>query len=135
MKTKEITLCGKQVTLAYCFATEIAYKEIADEEMLDFIRYAIDALQQGRDPDAKRSLSAIYACIIAYAEATAEEGKSAIYPFTIKELMNNVSPSEYITAMLAVIDIRNQFYHTPKGDEATASEASASDNEEPEKNA
>ena len=29
MIKKEVTLCGKQVTLAYCFATEIGYKILA----------------------------------------------------------------------------------------------------------
>ena len=28
MITKEITLCGRQVTLAYCFATEIAFRDL-----------------------------------------------------------------------------------------------------------
>ena len=36
MITKEITLCSKQVTLAYCYATEIAYKDLANEDMLDY---------------------------------------------------------------------------------------------------
>ena len=33
MKTKEIKIAGKDVTLAYCFGTEIGYKMLTDEEI------------------------------------------------------------------------------------------------------
>ena len=141
MKTKQITLCGKQVTLAYCYATEIAYKGIADEEIIDFIQHAIDSIKEEKDPDTKRTLSAIYACIIAYTEANTEDGKEAVYPLSMKQLMNDITPAEFGIALLSVLELRNEFYHTTKGDEATASDAAAvpdasqSGNEEQEKNA
>ena len=34
MITREVTLCGKQVTLAYCYATEIAYKDLTNEDII-----------------------------------------------------------------------------------------------------
>ena len=36
MKQKEIKLCGKQVMLAYCFATEIAFKNFTGENIENF---------------------------------------------------------------------------------------------------
>ena len=44
MITKEITLLGKPITLAYCFGTEISYKLLADEECTDFIKEVIIGL-------------------------------------------------------------------------------------------
>ena len=36
MKTKEITVCGRQVVLAYCFATELAFKNFTGIEIEEF---------------------------------------------------------------------------------------------------
>jgi integral membrane protein (TIGR00529 family) len=68
MITKEITLCSRQVTLAYCYATEIAYKDLADEDMLDYAKHALESIQAQRDPDIKRTIFAIIACMMAYYE-------------------------------------------------------------------
>lgn len=141
MKTKEITICGKQVTLAYCYATEIAYKDIADEDMIDFVQHAIDCLKQEKDPDIKRTLSAIFACIIAYAEAITEDGKETVYPVTMKEIMKDISPAEIGVALLTIIELRTQFYRTTQSDDAAVnadaavSDASPSESEEQAKNA
>ena len=66
MIKKEITLCGKAVTLAYCYATEIAYKKLADDDMLDYAKHAIESIQSERNPDTERTLYAIIACMMAY---------------------------------------------------------------------
>ena len=63
MKTKEITICGKQVMLAYCFATELAFKNFTGLEIEDFdptnrdhiiymILSAVAAYYQKREEDA-----------------------------------------------------------------------------------
>ena len=49
MITREVTLCGKQVTLAYCYATEIAYKDFTGEDIIKYIRYAIECIQSKED--------------------------------------------------------------------------------------
>ena len=61
MIKKEITICSKQVTLAYCYATEIAYKDLADEDMLEYAKHALESIQAQRDPDIKRTIFAIIA--------------------------------------------------------------------------
>jgi hypothetical protein len=37
MITKEVTICGKQVMLAYCYATEISYKVLTDKNIEVFM--------------------------------------------------------------------------------------------------
>lgn len=117
MKTKEITICGKQVTLAFCYAAEIAYKDITGEDMIDFIRHAIECINQQRDPDAKKTISAILSCATAYDQSQEEPGKEVPSQLTAKELMNNAKPAEFGMALLAVLDLRAQFYHVAKTDE------------------
>lgn len=132
MKTKEITICGKQVTLAYCYATEIIYKDITGEDLIDFVQHAIACIREQKDPDAKRTLSVILSLAMAYDQWKAEDGKEAQQQLTLKELMNEAQPAEIGMAMLAVIDLRGQFYHVSKSDEE---EVKADEKEGEEKNA
>jgi hypothetical protein len=110
MITKEITLCSKQVTLAYCYATEIAYKDLAEEDMLDYAKHAIESIQAQRDPDIKRTIFAIIACMMAYYE---DADKA---PVKDSEIMREATPVEIGTAMLTILSMRQEFYHVPKGE-------------------
>ena len=109
MITREVTLCGKQVTLAYCYATEIAYKDLTNEDIIKYIRYAIECIQSKEDPDIKQSVFAIVACMIAYSQSKNEEET----PVTEKELMLHMSPLELGKAVLAIISMRLEFYKVP----------------------
>ena len=110
MITKEITLCGKQVTLAYCYATEIAYKEMSDEDIFDYAKAAVEAIQSQRDPDIKRTIFAIIACMMAYYE---DKDKA---PVKDSEIMREATPVEIGTAMLTILSMRSEFYHVPTGE-------------------
>ena len=110
MITKEITICGKQVTLAYCYATEIAYKEMSDEDIFDYAQAAVEAIQAQRDPDIKKTIYAIIACMMAYYE---DKDKA---PVKDSEIMREATPVEIGTAMLTILTMRSEFYHVPKGE-------------------
>ena len=125
MITKEITLCSKQVTLAYCYATEIAYKDLADEDMLDYAKHAIDSIHAQRDPDIKRTIFAIIACMMAYYE---DADKA---PVKDSEIMREATPVEIGTAMLTILSMRSEFYHVPTGEP----EDKLKDGQDAEKNA
>lgn len=110
MITKEITICSKQVTLGYCYATEIAYKDLANEDMLDYAKHAIESIQAERDPDIKRTILAIIACMMAYYE---DADKA---PVKDSDIMKEATPVELGTAMLTILSMRNDFYHVPSGE-------------------
>lgn len=110
MITKEVTLCSKQVTLAYCYATEIAYKDMSDEDMIDYARHVIDSINAQRDPDVKRTIMAITACMMAYYE---DADKA---PVTDGDIMRQSTPVEIGTAMLTILNMRQEFYHIPTGE-------------------
>ena len=125
MITKEITICSKQVTLAYCYATEIAYKDLADEDMLDYAKHAIDSIHAQRDPDIKRTIFAIIACMMAYYEDADRT------PVKDSEIMREATPVEIGTAMLTILSMRSEFYHVPTGEP----EDKPKDGQDDEKNA
>ena len=110
MITKEITLCSKQVTLAYCYATEIAYKEMSDEDIFDYAKAAVEAIQAQRAPDIKKTILAIIASMMAYYE---DKDKA---PVKDSEIMREATPVEIGTAMLTILSMRSEFYHVPSGE-------------------
>jgi hypothetical protein len=108
MITKEITILGKPVTLAYCFATEISYKILADEDIHTFLQEAVNAINEKRMPDIRRSSYLLLAAMNAYYES---KGKKT--PITDKQLMYEVSPEEMGTAIGTVIGLWLEFNHIP----------------------
>ena len=132
MLQKEITLCGRQVTLAYCYATEIAYKDLSEENIADYIKEAVACIQAETDPDVKHTIYAILACMLAYYQS---QGKEA--PLTDTDLMNDAKPAELGAAIFTIIGMRMDFYHVPKGepkDATTIPDASPSGTEDKGKN-
>ena len=110
MITKEITLCSKQVTLAYCYATEIAYKDLTNEDMFEYAQAVVEAIKLERDPDVKKTIYAIISCMIAYYE---DESKT---PVKDSDIMKNATPVEIGTAMLTILTMRQEFYRIPSGE-------------------
>lgn len=125
MKTKEITLCSQQVTLAYCYATEISYKIISGEDITDFITEAIGNIQQQKMPELRKSIYLILASLQAFYESQSQKS-----PVSDKQLMFEATPAELGTAIGTIIGLRSEFYYIPK-DEIDESKNTNSD----EKNA
>lgn len=111
MKKQEITIVGKPVTLGYCYATEIAYKELAGEEIQDFMPEVYSSLssQTPRMPDIKKSIYLILSAVTAYYESVKQAA-----PVTDSDLLNEVSPAEIGTALGTVLKLRADFYNVPK---------------------
>lgn len=107
MIKKEITICGKPVTLAYCYATEIAYKDCSGEDILAFLTEALPLIQQKQMPDVKKTLFLIIASMLSYYEDDVK------LPVTDKDMMHEATPEDIGTALGTIIALRAQFYHIP----------------------
>jgi len=123
MTKKEITICGKTVTLAYCFATEISYKILSDEDITQFMQDCIAAVQEETMPDTRRSIYAILAAMSAYYESVKQPA-----PLTDEDLMFNASPLEIVTALVILITLRAEFYHIPSSEPKDKEEGDGSKN-------
>ena len=74
MIKREITICGKQVTLGYCFATEIGYRANADEDIETFITEVVEMFTNHQAvPDRQKCIYLIYASILAYYQSRKED--------------------------------------------------------------
>ena len=97
MKTKEITICGKQVTLAYCYATEIAFR--------NFTGVSIDKFDS---ENPEQAIYLILACIQSY--CLANDTKPAVQD---TDLIYNANSSELIEAVKTVFELRIEWYNLP----------------------
>ena len=112
---EEITIAGKSVTLGYCYATEIAYKDLSGEDIADIIQETIAAInvKPARMPDAKRSIYLVLAAVMAYYQSKDEDA-----PIKDTDLMRETSPLELGIALGTIINLRAKFYNIPKGEPA-----------------
>lgn len=110
---EEITIAGKPVILGYCYATEIAYKDMAGEDIANIIQETIAVVntKQARIPDTKRSIYLVLAAIMAYYESKSEKA-----PIKDTDLMNDTTPLELGTALGTIINLWAKFYNIPAGE-------------------
>ena len=113
MITKEITIGGKSVTLAYCYATEISYKLLSDEDVNAFMQEVHECMnaEPQRMPDIRKTIFLILAAVSAYYESKGEG-----LPIDDKTLMYETTPEEMGTALGVVLGLRGQFYAVPSGE-------------------
>ena len=100
MKTKTITIAGKLVNLAYCYATEIGFCDITETSIAN-----IDTT------NPKHVIALIMAAFLAY-----YEGKKEECPIKASEIMYNADPSEITDAFIAVMELRLAWYKLPTGE-------------------
>lgn len=110
---EEITLAGKPVTLGYCYATEIAYKDLSDEDIAAILQETIACVnaKPKRVPDTKRSIYLVLAAIMAYYQSKDEDA-----PIKDTDLMNETTPMELGTALGTIINLWAKFYNIPTGE-------------------
>ena len=111
MKKKEITLAGKKVTVAYCYATEIAFKDLSGQDIAEFMGEVGEAITANKMPDVKKSIFLLVAAIMSYYETKKEDA-----PITDAQIMTDATPLEMGAAIGAVLNLRSEFYALPEGE-------------------
>lgn len=115
MKKETIKFIGKDVTLAYCYATEIAYKDMADEDISVYMQEIFTSSQKGEMPDVKKAVYLILAAMMAYYNSTGEE-----CPVKDTDIMNEATPEEFGAAIASVINLWKAFYKVPTSEKKPA---------------
>ena len=111
MVQQQIKLCGKEITIGYCFATEINFANFTEGDNAPrFIADAatkMDALTKGGTdtPDIRKAIYIILSAALAYYSSIDQE-----LPISDKDLMFCDDPSEIYTALSAVIILYGKFY-------------------------
>ena len=111
MKKKEITLAGKKVMVAYCYATEIAFKDLSGQDIADFMAEVGEAIAANKMPDVKKSIFLLVAAIMSFYETKKEDA-----PISDAQIMTDATPLEMGAAIGAVLNLRSEFYALPEGE-------------------
>lgn len=122
MVQQTVKLCGKDITLGYCFATEINYTNLTDGDNAPrYITDAIskfDAIKKGSNemPDVEKAIYLILSSALAYYSSIDEQ-----MPIADKDLMFSGNPTEIYEALGTVIILYGKFYHLIPEEAAKAS--------------
>ncbi len=107
MKEATIKIAGKEVKVAYCYATEILFSDYTGQEFSEFIKEAV--VDKNTQSSSKKVLYAILSAIIAYSLSKNED--AAVID---TDIMFNAQPQEIIDAFTIIISLYNDWYQLPK---------------------
>ena len=119
MKKKKVKIAGKQVWLAYCYATELAFYDMTDTDINDFFKEFFSPNKEEDDEEKKKKesrklkliLYAIFAAAFSYSESVERDCE-----IDHKTLMFHAKPAEITDAFACVIELRNEWYKLPSND-------------------
>lgn len=98
MKEGCVTICGKEVKVAYCAATENGFEDVRGKSIFDI--------------DFKRQQDIVALCLCAIVSAYARSGETA--PVDGDTLLYDATPKELTTLMTEVMRLRGEWYEVPK---------------------
>lgn len=117
MTEKTITICGKDVTILYCAATETGYERLAQKGIDVFLPTF------GPNPDKPEETimtapptanTEDYLQLAIAAIVAASESKKQEVPITADDLLYQASKQEVTALITAVIELRNEWYGLSK---------------------
>lgn len=111
MLNKIIEIAGKKAYAGYCYATEIAYKDLAKQDINDFIVEVQEAYDNKKLPDIKKAVYLILSSMMSYYQSIGEDS-----PIKDNDIMYGSTSAELVSALATVITLRTEFYHIPEGE-------------------
>ena len=136
MTKKTITICGKEIEIFYCAATENGYERMSGKQINVFVptfnknekgETVIDKLPEATNEDY---LTLAIAGIVA-ADSYYERESS----ITSKEIIYEAEPKDVQELITTIIDLRNEWYSVPKVVEESVKKESEDQKPEDPKNA
>lgn len=113
MTEKTITICGEQVKMRYCAATEIGYEKLSDKSSAIFVPEVIKD-ENGTITDVKQNATlsdfvqlAIAGIIAAY------DSENDDAPVTAKQILNEAAGNEVSKMVTTIVELRNDWYNVP----------------------
>lgn len=141
MTEKTINLCGKDVPILYCAATETGFERLSGKPISVFVpTFGRDE----KDPDkvvitepptatTEDYLQLGIAAIVAASEAARarHRGKEAALPVSTEDILYKASKDEVTELVTVTIQLRNEWYGISKVMEASDAAPSADDEDKP----
>ena len=112
MNTKTITICGKEVEMLYCAATETGYESLTGKSCEIFIPQVIKD-EQGQEKVQMRAATSDYLSLGTAAIVAAYTRRGEDAPITADDILYNATSKEVTTLITTVIELRNAWYRIP----------------------
>ena len=109
MKEKEITIAGKQVHITYCYATEIAFADLAGKDIQQFFN-------EITNPTAATQRDVFNLIIASATPYYSQRGEEVPKGFA-DDIMYSADPSDITKAVEAIISLRAEWYKLPASEE------------------
>ena len=136
MTKKTITICGKEVEIFYCAATENGFERMSGKEISVFVptfktneegKTVIDNMPEATNEDyLQLAIAGIVAADTYYGREPS---------ITSKEIIYEAKPQECQELLTAIVELRNEWYSVPKTVEDTIKKESDGQKPEESKNA
>ena len=112
MNAKTITICGKDVELLYCAATETGYESLSGQSCEIFIP-EISKDKKGKEQIRMRATTRDYIQLAAAAIVAAYTSKGEDAPVTADDILYNATSQEVTKLITTVVELRNAWYQVP----------------------
>ena len=109
MNAKTITICGKEVEMLYCAATETGYESISGQSCEIFIP-EISKDDKGKEQIRMRATTRDYIQLAVAAVIAAYTRKGEDAPVTADDILYNATSQEVTKLITTVIELRNAWY-------------------------
>ena len=115
MKEREISICGKQVKMIYCTATENTFEEISGKSISVFVpKFGKD--EEGKDiitePAEAKIGDYVSLAIAGIVAAYVKDKKDT--PISTEDVLYNCPPAERNDMIVTITELRNEWYSIPK---------------------
>ena len=110
---KTIQICGKQVTMRYCAATETGYEKITGKSSAIFVP-EIEKDEDGNIKSVKQNAKTEDFIILAVAAIIAAyQRKKEDAPITADDIIYEANPEEVTELLKTICELRNEWYNIP----------------------
>ena len=126
---RTIHICGKDIRMIYCAATENGYEELSGKSIFSFVP-TVTKNDKGEDevqPAAATSKDYMMLSIASIIAASEQQGVEV--PITSKDILYEATAQEVSQMLLAIVELRNEWYKVP--DVAKEDEKPADDGDKP----
>lgn len=110
---KTIQICGKQVTMRYCAATETGYEKISGKSSAIFVP-EIEKDEDGNIKSVKQNAKTEDFIILAVAAIIAAYQRNhETAPVTADDIIYEANPAEVTELLKTICELRNEWYNIP----------------------
>jgi hypothetical protein len=110
---KKIQICGKEVAMRYCAATETGYEKISGKSSAIFVP-EIEKDEDGNIKSVKQNAKTEDFIILAVAAIIAAyQRKKEDAPITAEDIIYEANPEEVTELLKTICELRNEWYNIP----------------------